>query len=226
MEEERFIKMKIINGILNKKNHKVINDYKNKLPEDIQYIDSYIDTIKLALVKNDITTVELFYSFEGRELFDKIKNEDSSKNILVLYNGHIDNLIAKDGYVNVHYSKRGNYSLVAFQHQFIYEELFGVELWNDGSSTPQKIHTFNCYISEKINYFAGMNCSVMGIGVGNINKKQYENLMEDYYKEVKAPKNKQTQGKVAIYTGIASTIGAGLLIGLKIWSKKGKKNKK
>jgi hypothetical protein len=223
MEEERCVKMEFINGIFNKKTHKVINDYKNKLPEDIQYIDSYIDTFKLALVKNYITTVELFYSFEGKELFDKVKNEDSSKNILVLYKGHIDNLIAKDGYVNVHYSKRGNYSLVAFQHQFIYEELFGVELWNDGSSTPQKIHTFNCYISEKINYFAGMKCSVMGIGVGNINKKQYENLMEDYHKTVKTPKNKTTTGKVAIYTGIASTIGAGLIVGLKIWSKKGKR---
>ncbi|WP_435790297.1 hypothetical protein [Clostridium sp.] len=215
--------MEIINGILNKKTHKVINDYKNRLPEDIHYIDSYIDTIKLALVKNNITTVELFYSFEGMELFDKIKNEDSSKNILVLYNGHIDNLIAKDGYINVNYSKHGNYSLIAFQHQYIYEELFGVELWNDGSSTPQKIHTFNCYITEKINYFAGMNCSVMGIGIGNINKKQYENLMEDYYKKVKTPKSKSTQGKVAVYTGIASTIGAGLLIGFKIWSKKGKR---
>jgi hypothetical protein len=86
--------MEFINGIFNKKTQKVINDYKNKLPEDIKYIDSYIDIIKLALVKNNITTVELFYSFDGRELFDKIKNENSSKNILVLYKGHIDNLIA------------------------------------------------------------------------------------------------------------------------------------
>ncbi|MGH4139886.1 hypothetical protein [Clostridium sp.] len=220
--------MEFINGMFNKKTQKSINDYKNKFPEDIQYIDSYIDMIKLALVKNNITTVELFYSFDGRELFDKIKNENSSKNILVLYQGHIDNLIAKDGYINIYHSKPGNYSLVVFQHQFIYEELFGVELWNDGSSTPQKIHTFNCYISEKINYFAGMNCKVMGIGVGNINKKQYENLMEDYHKTIKVtknktPKNKTVKGKVAIYTGIASTIGAGLLIGLKVWYKKGRK---
>ena len=64
-----------------------------------------------------------------------------------------------------------------------------------------------------------MNCKIMGIGIGNINKKQYENLMEDYNNAVKTSKNKTTQGKVAIYTGIASTIGAGLLIGLKIWSK-------
>ena len=71
----------------------------------------------------------------------------------------------------MYHSKKGNYSLIVFQHQFIYEELFGVELWNDGSSTPQKIHTFNCYITEKINYFAGMNCKIMGIGVGNINNK-------------------------------------------------------
>jgi hypothetical protein len=63
----------------------------------------------------------------------------------------------------------------------------------------------------------------MGIGVGNINKKQYENLMEDYHKTVETPKNKTTTGKVAIYTGIASSIGAGLLISLKIWSKKGKR---
>jgi hypothetical protein len=215
--------VEFINGIFNKKTKKVINDYKNKFPEDIQYIDSYIDIIKLALVKNNITTVELFYSFDGRELFDKIKNENSSKNILVLYNGHIDNLIAKNGYINTYHSKRGNYSLVVFEHQFIYEELFGVELWNDGSSTPQKIHTFNCYIAEKINYLAAMNCKVMGIGVGNINKKQYENLMEDYHKTVKTSENKTTTGKVAIYTGIASTIGAGLLIGLKVWSKKDKK---
>jgi len=68
-----------------------------------------------------------------------------------------------------------------------------------------------------------MNCKVMGIGIGNISKKQYENLMEDYHKIVKTPKNKTTTGKVAIYTGIASTIGAGLLIGLKLWSKKDKK---
>ena len=136
--------MEFINGIFNKKTEKAINDYKNKLPEDIQYIDSYIETIKLALVKNNITTVELFYSFDGRELFDKIKNENSSKNILVLYKGHVDKLIEKNGYINIHHSKRGNYSLVELQHQFIYEELFGVELWNDGSSTPQKIHTFNC----------------------------------------------------------------------------------
>jgi len=215
--------MEFINGLFNKKTQKVINDYKNKLPEDIQYIDSYIDIIKLALVKNNITTVELFYSFEGRELFDKIKNENSSKNILVLYKGHIDNQIAKSGYINIHHSKRGKYSLAIFQHQFIYEELFGVELWNDGSSTPEKIHAFNCYISEKINCFAAMNCTVMGIGIGNINKKQYENLMEDYNKAVKTSKNKTTPGKVAIYTGIASTIGAGLLIGLKMWSKKDKK---
>lgn len=215
--------MEFINGIFNKKTQKSINDYKNKLPEDIQYIDSYIEIIKGALVKNNITTVELFYSFDGRELFDKIKNENSSKNILVLYEGHIGNLISKNGYINIYHSKRGNYSLVVFQHQFIYEELFGVELWNDGSSTPQKIHAFNCYISEKINYFAGLNSKVMGIGIGNINKKQYENLMEDYQKIVKPPKNKTTPGKVAIYTGVASTIGAGLLIGLKIWSKKGKK---
>jgi hypothetical protein len=215
--------MEFINSIFNKKTQNVINDYKNKLPEDIQYIDSYIDIIELALVKNNITTVDLFYSFDGRELFDKIKNENSSKNILVLYKGHIDKLIAKDGYINIYHSKRGNYSLVIFQHQFIYEELFGVELWNDGSSTPQKIHTFNCYISEKINYFAAMNCKVMGIGIGNINKKQYENLMEDYHKMVESPKNKTTTGKVAIYAGIASTIGAGLLIGLKILLKKDKK---
>jgi len=215
--------MGFINGIFNKKTQNVINDYKNKLPEDIKYIDSYIDILKLELVKNNITTVELFYSFDGRELFDKIKKENSSKNILVLYKGNIDNLIAKKGYINVYHSKQGIYSLVVFQHQFIYEELFGVELWNDGSSTPQKIHTFNCYMSEKINYFAGMNCEVMGIGVGNINKKQYENLMEDYHKTVKTPKNKTIPGKVAIYTGIATTIGAGLVIGLKIWSKKGKK---
>ena len=215
--------MEFINGIFNKKTRNVINDYKNKLPEDIQYIDSYIETMKLALVKNNIITVELFYSFDGRELFDKIKNENSSKNILVFYKGHIDNLIAKDGYINIHHSKRGEYSLVVFQHQFIYEELFGVELWNDGSSTPEKIHTFNCYISEKINYFAATNCRVMGIGIGNINKKQYENFMEDYQKTVKTSQNKATAGKVAIYTGIASTIGAGLLLGLKIWSKKGKK---
>ena len=215
--------MEFINGIFNKKTRNVINDYKNKLPEDIQYIDSYIETMKLALVKNNIITVELFYSFDGRELFDKIKNENSSKNILVFYKGHIDNLIAKDGYINIHHSKRGEYSLVVFQHQFIYEELFGVELWNDGSSTPEKIHTFNCYISEKINYFAATNCRVMGIGIGNISKKQYENFMEDYQKTIKASKNKATAGKVAVYTGIASTIGAGLLVGLKIWSKKGKK---
>jgi len=215
--------MRIINGIFNKKTRNVINDYKNKTPEDIKYIDSYIDIIKLALVKNNITTVELFYSFDGGELFDKIKNENSSSNILVLYKGHIDNLIAKNGYTTVTHSKRGNYSLVVFQHQFIYEELFGVELWNDGSSTPEKIHTFNCYITEKINYFAGMNSEVMGIGVGNINKKQYENLMEDYHNSVKTPKIKTTPSKVAVYTGIASTIGAGLLIGLKILSKKGKK---
>ena len=63
----------------------------------------------------------------------------------------------------------------------------------------------------------------MGIGIGNINKKQYENLMEDYHKMVEPPKTKTTKGKAAIYTGIASTIGAGLLIGLKIWSKKDKK---
>jgi hypothetical protein len=218
--------LEFINSIFNNKTQKAINDYKNKLPEDIQYIDSYIEIIKLALVKNNITTVELFNSFDGRELFNKIKNENSSKNLLVLYKGHIDNLIAKDGYVNIHYSKRGNYSLIAFQHQFIYEELFGVELWNDGSSTPEKIHAFNCYISEKINYLAGMNCSVMGIGIGNINKKQYENLMEDYHKTIKIPKIKTTKGKVAIYTGIASTIGAGLLLGLKLWTPKGKKGKK
>ena len=215
--------MKFINGIFNKKTQNVINDYKNKFPEDIQYIDSYIELIKLALVKNNITTFELFYSFDGRELFDKIKNENSSKNILVLYKGHVDKLIEKNGYINIHHSKRGSYSLVVLQHQFIYEELFGVELWNDGSSTPQKIHAFNCYISEKINYFAAMNCKVIGIGIGNINKKQFENLMEVYHKTVKTPKNKTTPGKVAIYTGIASTIGAGLLIGLKIWSKKDKK---
>ncbi|MBX4267468.1 hypothetical protein [Clostridium estertheticum] len=215
--------MGFIKGIFNKKTQDVINDYKNKTPEDIQYIDSYIDIIKLALVKNNITTVELFYSFGGGELFDKIKGENSSSNILVLYKGDIDNLIAKNGYTSVYHSKRGNYSLVIFQHQFIYEELFGVELWNDGSSTPEKIHAFNCYITEKINYFAGMNCEVMGIGVGNINKKQYENLMEDYHKEVKTPKIKANPGKVAIYTGIVSTIGAGLLIGLKILSKKDKK---
>ncbi|MBU3076001.1 hypothetical protein [Clostridium estertheticum] len=215
--------MGFIKGIFNKKTQNVINDYKNKTPEDIKYIDSYIDIIKLALVKNNITTVELFYSFDGGELFDKIKGENSSSNILVLYKGDIDNLIAKNGYTSVCHSKRGNYSLVIFQHQFIYEELFGVELWNDGSSTPEKIHAFNCYITEKINYFAGMNCEVMGIGVGNINKKQYENLMEDYHNEVKTPKIKANPGKVAIYTGIASTIGAGLLIGLKILSKKDKK---
>ncbi len=215
--------MEFINGLFNKKTQKVINDYENKFPEDIQYIDSYIDIMKLALVKNNITTVELFYSFDGRELFDKIKNENSSENILVFYKGNIDKRIAKDGYINIYHSKRGNYSLVVFQHQFIYEELFGVELWNDGSSTPQKIHTFNCYISEKINYFAAMNCNVMGIGIGNICKKQFENLMEDYHDQVKIPKNKTTKGKVAIYSGIASTIGAGLFIGLKIWSKKDKK---
>jgi len=215
--------MGFINSIFNKKTQNIINDYKNKLPEDIQYIDSYIDTMKLALEKNNITTVELFYSFDGRELFDKIMNENSSKNILVLYKGHIDNLIAKDAYINIYHSKRGNYSLAIFQHQFIYEELFGVELWNDGSSTPQKIHAFNCYMSEKINYYAAMNCKVMGIGIGNINKKQYENFMEDYHEMVKPPKNKTTKGKVAIYTGIASTIGAGLFIGLKILSKKDKK---
>ncbi|MBU3161267.1 hypothetical protein KPL37_16255 [Clostridium frigoris] len=215
--------MGLIKGIFNKKIQNVISDYKNKTPEDIKYIDSYIDIIKLALVKNNITTVELFYSFDGGELFDKIKTENSSSNILVLYKGNIDNLIAKNGYTNVVHSKRGNYSLVIFQHQFIYEELFGVELWNDGSSTPDKIHTFNCYITEKINYFAGMNCEVMGIGVGNINKKQYENLMEDYHNSVKKPKIKTMSSKVAVYTGIASTIGAGLLIGLKILSKKGKK---
>jgi len=215
--------MKFINGIFNRKTQNIINDYKNKFPEDIQYIDSYIDIIKLALVKNNITTFELFYSFDGRELFDKIKSENSSKNILVLYKGHVDKLIEKNGYINIHHSKRGNYSLVVLQHQFIYEDLFGVELWNDGSSTPQKIHAFNCYISEKINYFAAMNCKVVGIGIGNMSKKQFENLMEDYHKTVKTPKIKTTPGKVAIYTGIASTIGAGLLIGLKIWSKKDKK---
>jgi len=215
--------MGFINGIFNKKTQNVINDYKNKLPEDIQYVDSYIEAMKLSLVKNNITTVELFYSFDGTELFDKIKNENSSNNILVLYNGHIDNSIAKNGYVDVYHSKRGNYSLVVFQHQFIYEELFGVELWNDGSSTPEKIHAFNCYITEKINYFAGMKCKLMGIGIGSINKKQYENLMDDYNKEVKTHKNKTTPAKAAIYTGIASTIGAGLVIGFKIWSKKGKK---
>ena len=116
--------MKFINDLFNKKTQKVINDYKNKLPEDIQYIDSYIEIMKLALEKNNITTVKLFYSFDGRELFDKIKNENSSKNILVLYKGHVDNLIAKNGYINIYHSKRGNYSLVVFQHQFIYEELF------------------------------------------------------------------------------------------------------
>ncbi|MGH4117371.1 hypothetical protein [Clostridium sp.] len=215
--------MEFINGVFNKKTQNIINEYKNKLPEDIQYIDSYIEIIKLALVKNNITTVELFQSFNGNELFDKIKGENSSKNVLVLYKGNIDNQIAKSGYINIYHSKVGNYSLVVFQHQFIYEELFGVELWNDGSSTPQKIHAFNCYISEKINYFAGMNCTVMGIGIGNMNKKQYENLMEDYHKTVKTPKNKTSKGKVALYTGIASTIGTGLLIGLKIWSKKGRK---
>ena len=51
--------------------------------------------------------------------------------------------------------------------------------------------------------------------------------MEDYHNEVKVPKNEikpgKVAGKVAIYTGIASTIGAGLLIGLKLLSKKGKK---
>ena len=215
--------MGFINALFNKKTQKVISDYENKLPEDIHYIDSYIEIIKQALVKNNITTVELFNSFDGKELFEKIKNENSSKDILVFYKGHIDNVIAKNGYINVHHSKRGKYSLIDFQHQFIYEELFGVELWNDGSSTPEKIHTFNCYISEKINYFAGMNCEVMGIGIGNINKKQYQNLMEDYHTIVKTPINKTTPGKVAIYTGIASTIGAGLLLGLKIWSKKDKK---
>ena len=215
--------MKFINGIFNKKAQNIINVYKNKLPEDIQYIDSYIDIIKSGLVKNNITTVELFYSFDGKELFDKIKNENSSDNILVLYKGNIDNQIVKNGYINVYHSKRGIYSLVVFQHQFIYEELFGVELWNDGSSTPQKIHTFNCYISEKINYFAGMNCNVMAIGVGNINKKQFENLMNDYNNAVKTLINKTTPGKVAIYTGIASTIGAGLLLGLKMLSRKDKK---
>ena len=215
--------MGFINGIFNKKAQNVINDYKNKTPENIQYIDSYMEIMKLALVKNNITTVELFYSFNGKELFEKIKNENSSKNILVFYKGHIDNLIAKNGYINVYHSKKGNYSLVVFQHQFIYEELFGVELWNDGSSTPEKIHTFNCYITEKINYLSGMNSEIIGIGIGNINKKQYENFMEDYHNTVKTPKIKTTPGKVAVYTGIASTIGAGLLIGLKILSKKGKK---
>lgn len=215
--------MGFINDIFNKKTQNVINDYKNRLPEDIQYSDAYIETLKPALVKNNITTVELFNSFDGRELFNKIKNENSSKNILVLYKGNIDNVIAKNGYINVYHSKKGNYSLVVFQHQFIYEELFGVELWNDGSSTPEKIHTFNCYIAEKINYFAGIKCKVMGIGIGNINKKQYQNLMEDYHNIVKTPINKTTPGKVAIYTGVASTIGAGLILGLKIWSKKGKK---
>jgi len=171
--------MEFISGLFNKKTQKAINDYKNKLPEDIQYIDSYIDIMKLALVKNNITTVELFYSFNGKELFENIKNENSSKNVLVFYKGHIDSLIAKSAFINIYHSKRGNYSLVVFQHQFIYEELFGVELWNDGSSTPQKIHAFNCYMSEKINYFAAMNCKVMGISIRNINKKQYENLMED-----------------------------------------------
>ncbi|MGH4051649.1 MAG: hypothetical protein ACREVX_09885 [Clostridium sp.] len=215
--------MGFINSIFNKKTQNEINDYKNKIPEDIQYINSYIEIMKLALVKNNITSVELFYSFDGSELFDKIKNENSSNNILVLYKGNIDDAIINNGYINVNHSKRGNYSLVVFQHQFIYEELFGVELWNDGSSSPDKIHTFNCYITEKINYFAGMNCKVMGIGIGNINKKQYENMMEDYHSAVKAHKNKTTTGKVAIYTGVASTIASGLLIGFKIWSKKGKK---
>ena len=78
-------------------------------------------------------------------------------------------------------------------------------------------------MSEKINYFAALNCKIIGIGIGNINKKQYENLMEDYHNSVKTPKNKTTPGKVAIYTGIASTIGARLLIGLKIRSKKDKR---
>ena len=215
--------MEFINGIFNKKTQNAINDYKNKLPEDIKYIDSYIEIMKKSLVKNNITTVELFYSFDGTELFDKVKTGNSSNNILVLYNGNIDNQIAKNEYINVYHSKKSHDSLVIFQHQFIYEELFGVELWNDEDSTPQKIHTFNCYITEKINYLAGMNCKLMGIGVGNISKKQYENFMDDYYGQVKAPKITKKTGKVAIYTGIASTIGAGLLIGLKIWSKKGKK---
>ena len=43
--------MEFINGIFNKKPQNIINDYKNKLPEDIQYIDSYIDIMKLALGK-------------------------------------------------------------------------------------------------------------------------------------------------------------------------------
>ena len=77
-------------------------------------------------------------------------------------------------------------------------------------------------MSEKINYFAALNCKIMGIGIGNISKKQYENLMEDYRETDKT--NKTTSGKVAIYTGIASTIGAGFLIGLKILSKKIKNN--
>ena len=144
--------MEFINGMFNKKTQNVINDYKNKTPENIQYIDSYTEIMKEALVKNNITTVELFGSFDGTELFDKIKNENSSNNILVLYKGNIDNLIVKNGYINVYHSKKINYSLIVFQHQFIYEELFGIELWNDGSSTHEKIHTFNCYITEKINY--------------------------------------------------------------------------
>ena len=62
--------------------------------------------------------------------------------------------------------------------------------WNDGSSTPQKMHTFKCYITEKT-IILGMNCKIMGISIGNINKKQYENLMEDYNNAVKTSNIKQ-----------------------------------
>ena len=56
---------------------------KTKLQKIYNISDSYIEIMKLALVKNNITTVELFNTFGGTQLFDKIKNENSSNNILV-----------------------------------------------------------------------------------------------------------------------------------------------
>jgi hypothetical protein len=213
--------MEFIGNIFNKKSKKIINDYKNRVPEDVPYNNTYIEPIKSALAKNNVSTVELFTTFESKELYNKVKRTNSSMDLILFCKGKIDEV--REPYVTVHHSKREKYSIIILQHQFMYEELFGVELWADNNSTPEKIHAFNCYMSEQINNYCSNNIEIMVIGVGMINKKQYENVMEEYHKSINILNTKSKSGKAAIYTGIATTIGAGVIVGLKILSKRNKR---
>lgn len=219
--------MDFIDNVFNSfKIKKITNQYINVIPDEINYSDLYEDMLTKSLIKNNIAGVEFFTKIRSSELFDRLKNKGAYNDLIVVFKGAVVDIGCP--YATVMKSKNKEYTSVIIQYQFIYSEMFGVGLWEDSNRTKEKGHAFNCVLSELINGFSNSNNEIIGIGIGLLDKDQFNMLISGFVpsnitKTSNISQIKDKYGKAAVYTGVATTIGAGILLGLKVWVNSKKK---